>query len=250
MSNRSRPSRRVLVAGIAAACIAAGLAGCASPYGENTLFGGYTSDKIDASHWLVKYDGNGHTAREQVWAYWIYRCAEVTKQNGYGYFAMLPADWKPSMAPPPAAANAAPAAWRAAQRDGVRARNAVWRIGDDPGRVQVRSGGGYVVTVVPGYAYTSTSWHTKGVVAMFNAPATRDATLVLSAQSVLDDLGPYVKGTVPHPIERSELVTHGLRWVNDSGAVLPLMTPPAAASAPRAPVRYAPSRARAGGLES
>jgi len=248
MFKPSRPLRRALAACAAAVCVSAGLAGCTSPYGENTLFGGYRTEKLDASHWLVKYDGNGNTPREQVWAYWIYRCAEVTKQNGYGYFAMLPADWKPSKAPAPAAANAAPAAWRDASPEGLRARSATWRAGDDPGRVQVRSGGGYVVTYIPGY--TTTSWHTKGVAAMFNAPATPDATLVLSAQSVLDDLGPYVHATAPHPMDRTLLVTHALRWVSDDGAVQPLMSPPSAASAPRAPARFAPPARGHGGLAS
>ncbi len=250
MSDRSRPSRRALLAGVAAACVVAGVAGCASPYGENTLFGGYQSTKLDASHWLVKYDGNGHTPREQVWAYWIYRCAEVTKQNGYTVFAMLPAEWTPppsSLPAPPAAASGSHAAWLTTG-DG-QARSAVWRIGDDPRRVQARSGGGgYVVTYVPGY--TVTSWHTKGVVAMFNAPVAPDTWLVLNAQSVLDDLGPYVRGEVPHPIDRDLLVRHGLRWVSATGAVLPMMTPPSAAPAPRAPARYAPPAARQGGLAS
>lgn len=245
MSTPSRPWRRVLAAAAAAACVAAGIAGCASPYGEATLFGGYRSEKLDSSHWRVQYDGNGNTPREQVWAYWIYRCAEVTKQNGYTVFAMLPSVWTP---PPMPAASAAPAAWNASPRDGWRARPAVWRVGDDPGRTQVRSGGGYIVTYVPGY--TTSSWHTKGVVAMFNAPVDPDAWLVLDAKSVLDDLGPYVRGEVKHPIDRELLVRHGLRWVDDHGAVLPLMAPPTAASAPAAPVRFAPRSTRQGGLAS
>ncbi len=250
MSNESRRPRRILAACIAAICVTAGIAGCASPYGQNTLFGGYKSTKLDAAHWLVQYDGNGVTPREQVWAYWIYRCAEVTKENGYAYFAMLPATWTPPVAPP-AAASAAHAAWHSAPQDTWRARPAVWRIGDDPGRVQARSGGGgYTTIYIPGG--TVRSWHTKGVVSMFNAPVAPDALLVLNAQSVLDDLAPYVQGKDKHPIERDALIEHGLRWVSDTGAVLPMMAPPSApaASAPRAPVRFAPQAGRQGGLAS
>jgi hypothetical protein len=251
MSNEQRRSRRTLAACIAVAGASAGLAGCASPYAQNTLIGGYRSEKLDASHWRVQYDGNGFTPREQVWAYWIYRCAEVTRQNGYAYFAMLPAAWTPPVAPP-AAANAAPAVWQASPRTAWQARSAVWRIGDDPGRVQARGGGGgYTYMYIPGS--TVTTWHTKGVVAMFNVPVAPDARLVMSAQSVLDDLAPYVQGKDKHPLDRDMLVQHGLHWVSDSGAVMPMMSPPAAAaaaSAPRAPVRFVPPTIRQGGLAS
>jgi len=249
MSNELRRPRRTLAACIAAVCATAGIAGCASPYGQNTLFGGYRSEKLDASHWRVQYDGNGFTAREQVWAYWIYRCAEVTRQNGYGYFALLPDSWTP---PAPTTAGPTPAAWQSGRRAGWQARPAVWRIGDDPGRVQARSsGGGYTYMYIPGS--TVTTWHTKGVVAMFNAPVAPDVRLVMNAQSVLDDLAPYVEGKDKHPIDRDLLVQHGLHWISDSGAVLPMMAPPAAAaaaSAPRAPVRFAPQDVRQGGLAS
>jgi hypothetical protein len=247
MSSEPRRPGRILAACIAAACVSASIAGCASPYGQNTLFGGYSSKRLDATHWLVQYDGNGVTQREQVWAYWVYRCAEVTKQNGYAYFAMLPVTWTPPVAPP-AAASAAHAAWNVAPRDGWQARPAVWRLGADPGHVQVR-GGGYTTIYIPGG--TVRTWHTKGVVSMFNAPVAPDALLVMDAQSVLDDLAPYVQGKDKHPIDRDVLVEHSLRWVSDTGAVLPMMTPPtAAASAPRAPVRYAPQASRQGGLAS
>lgn len=48
---------------------------------------------------------------------------------------------------------------------------------------------------------------------MFNAPVEPDALLVMNAQSVLDDLGPYVQGHDPHPLDREALVMHGMRWV-------------------------------------
>lgn len=251
MSNEPRRPGRILAACIAALCVTAGIAGCASPYGQNTLFGGYKSTRLDAAHWLVQYDGNGVTPREQVWAYWIYRCAEVTKENGYAYFTMLPSEWKPPIAPAPVpAASATPAAWHGARGDAWQARPAVWRIGDDPGRVQARSGGGYTTIYIPGG--TVRTWHTKGVVSMFNAPVAPNELLVLSAQSVMDDLAPYVQGKDKHPIDRDDLIEHGLRWVSDTGAVLPMMAAPTAtaASSPRAPVRFAPQSRRQGGLAS
>lgn len=241
MSTFARRQRRILTACAVVIGVLA-VAGCASPYGENMLFGGYRSERLDASHWLVQYDGNGHTPREQVWAYWMYRCAEVTRQNGYAYYAMLPATWTPP-APAPAAAAAAPAAWQDGRSASSMTRPAVWAAGGSVRAVQARSSGGHTSYIyVPGAAYNITTWHTKGVVAMFNAPVAPDTLLVMNAQSVLDDLGPYVQGKDPHPLDREALVVHGLRWVSDSGAVLPLMAPPAAApaSAPRSPVSFAP----------
>ena len=237
MSTFLRRHRRILAACAVAASVLTAVAGCASPYGENMLFGGYRSERLDASHWLVQYDGNGHTPREQVWAYWMYRCAEVTRQNGYAYYAMLPATWTP-----PAAAK--PTAWQAGSDASSVARSAVWPTDGDARLVQARSSGGHTTYIyVPGTTASFTTWHTKGVVAMFNAPVEPDALLVMNAQSVLDDLGPYVQGHDPHPLDREVLVMHGMRWVSESGAVLPLMTPPAApaapASAPRSPASFA-----------
>jgi hypothetical protein len=246
------PRRRILAT--CAVAVLAGLAGCgASPYGENTLFGGYRSERIDASHWLVQYDGNGYTPKEQVWAYWIYRCAEVTKQNGYAYFAMMPATWKP--AAPAQAASTAHTAWQATPGMSTLARPAVWTPGGDARFVQTHSGGGhsYTYIYVPGAATNIRTWHTKGVVAMFNAPAEPDALLVMTAQTVLDDLGPYVHGQSPHPMDRELLTAHGLRWVSESGAVLPFMTPPppptAPAAAAAAPMHYTPRSEGAAGRQ-
>ena len=241
MSSFMRERRRVLAVCAAATCAMAGVTGCTSPYGQAGLTGGYQSNRLDANHWYVQYDGNGYTPGEQVWAYWIYRCAEVTRQNGYAYFAMLPATWKPSA--DPKAAIPAPAAWLTGTPPGGVARSAVWRAGDKLPLVQARSGGGGFI-YVPGGSYTIRTWHTKGVVAMFNTPMPPETMLVLNAQSVMDDLAPYVQGHVPHPLDRDLMVAHGLRWVSDTGAVLPLMPPPAApAAAASAPMGYAQPRA-------
>jgi len=202
--------------------------------------GGYLSNRLDANHWYVQYDGNGNTPSEQVWAYWIYRCAEVMRQSGYAYFALLPATWKPSA--DPKAAVPAPAAWLADLPAKAVARPAVWKAGGELPLVQARSGGGGFI-YIPGGTYTIRTWHTKGVVAMFNAPAQPEAMLVLNAQSVMDDLAPYVREHEPHPIDRDLMVGHALRWVSDTGAVLPLMPPPAApATAASAPMGYAAPR--------
>ncbi len=235
MSSFMRGRLRALVAYAAATCLLASAAGCASPYDEAGFTGGYRSNRLDATHWYVQYDGNGHTPSEQVWAYWIYRCAEVTRQSGYAYFAVLPATWKP--AADPKAAVPAPAAWPSSTPTNAVERPGVWKAGDKLPLVQARSGGGFIY--IPGGTYTIKTWHTKGVVAMFNAPVPSETMLVLSAQSVMDDLAPYVREHEPHPINRDLLVAHGLRWVSDAGTVQALMPPPEApAAAASAPMGY------------
>ena len=244
MSSLMRGRGRVLAACVAATCTLAGVVGCASPYGEAGLTGGYQSNRLDATHWYVQYDGNGYTPNEQVWAYWIYRCAEVTRQSGYAYFAMLPATWKPA-ADPQAGAVRAPAAWLASTPARALSDPAVWRASDKLPLVQAHSGGGGGFVYIPGGTYTVKTWHTKGVIATFNAPVPATTMLVLSAQSVMDDLAPYVKQGKPHPIDRDLMVAHGLRWISDTGAALPLMAPPAApAATTSAPMGYARPRAQ------
>lgn len=65
---------------------AALLSGCTTAYGPHGFTGGYTETKIDDSTYRVVFNGNGQTSRDMVWYYWIYRCAELTTQNGYEFF--------------------------------------------------------------------------------------------------------------------------------------------------------------------
>lgn len=59
------------------------LAGCATGYGPKDATGGYSDEKLDESHYRVKFNGNGYASQERVWSFWIYRCAEITGQQGY-----------------------------------------------------------------------------------------------------------------------------------------------------------------------
>lgn len=83
------------------------LLSCATPYKEHGLFGGYRDTAIDTNHYLVTFDGNGKTPRDRVFAYWAYRCAELTKEKGFTHFTLAQAQ-----APRPAATS------RAAARSG------------------------------------------------------------------------------------------------------------------------------------
>ena len=75
------------------------LAGCATPYQSAGLTGGYQGKKIDDQTYHVDFGGNGYTSREMVHKYFMYRCAEVTQQQGYKYFMIIPAALTGSLPP-------------------------------------------------------------------------------------------------------------------------------------------------------
>lgn len=170
---------------IAGMLVLAMLVACATGYGRKGLTGGYGESKIDDSHYIVYFDGNGYASKDRVWYFWIYRCAQLTKERGYEYFAVEPM--------PDALKKTA------FDRDDEGGRLIPAVAGDqDRGQlIKVRGGGGgggghvtYMPGVVGGGAVTS--WHSKAVVAMYgnDIPA---KTIVLRAQLVLDALTAYVK---------------------------------------------------------
>jgi hypothetical protein len=81
---------------IAAACVAAlSLAACetATPYQPlapgNAVSGGFTDERLDATHFRVTFRGNDVTSREAVENYLLYRSAELATQNGFDWFEMV-----------------------------------------------------------------------------------------------------------------------------------------------------------------
>jgi hypothetical protein len=38
----------------------------------------------------VAFDGNGYATKERVYYFWIYRCAELTLQQGYSLYVVRP----------------------------------------------------------------------------------------------------------------------------------------------------------------
>lgn len=65
------------------------LAACATPYQPRGLTGGYSERKLENDVFLVSFSGNGFTSRDTVYRSWLYRCAEITVQQGYDWFAVL-----------------------------------------------------------------------------------------------------------------------------------------------------------------
>lgn len=67
------------------------LAGCfqTTPYQPDGLGGGYSSSQVDASTMRVSFRSNARTPQRTVELYMLYRCAQVTRDAGYGYFVLL-----------------------------------------------------------------------------------------------------------------------------------------------------------------
>jgi len=176
------------------------LASCAAPYDQNSGRGGYKDKRIDDSHYLVRFDGNGHTSKERVWNFWFYRCAELTREHGFQYFAIEPV----------------PPRRQGLLRDQEDGRQ---RVSRDP-----REPGGIVRVNRPVIIYVPsqpplTAWYTDAIVAMCNVVEPR--RLVYEAQSVLTLLGPYVKsqGQADVP-ERDHVLKQTSFYLGPEGAVV------------------------------
>jgi hypothetical protein len=162
---------------------------CATHYGPNTLFGGYKETRIDDARFRVKFDGNGYASQERVWSFWIYRCAELTKQNGYAFFGLESPPMQTSSISGPGPI-----------------RNVAYQPADGPHFVRTAGGVSYVPIYIPGGRVTT--WHTDAVVVMFKEPPS-NGTPVLRAQSVLDELDASVKSNgATVPVSRDEVLSH------------------------------------------
>jgi hypothetical protein len=153
------------------------LAGCATAYQHRGLTGGYRDTKVDDSHYIVYFDGNGYASKDRVWYFWIYRCAQLTREKGYTYFALMPiqSSMKQTAFDPDEGGHASPAVL----------------VGDADGRlIDVHGGGGGGFIYVPGGAVVT--WHSKAVVAMYGDDVP-PRTFVLNAQSVQDALAEYIQ---------------------------------------------------------
>jgi hypothetical protein len=183
------------------------LGSCASSYGPRSLTGGYADARIDDNHYTVRFDGNGYTSSERVWNFWFYRCAELTAQKGFTFFTVetvgpngvslrdrTPEDgFTPAVYTP--GKGLAPAIYTPEDRGGI---------------VLVHGhGGGAHFVYIPGVAINVQTWHEKSVVAMYNGTVPNGVDVVYRAQSVLQDLGPYIQAngdTQPPP--KQDVLNH------------------------------------------
>ncbi|MDP8240558.1 MAG: hypothetical protein P9X24_15810 [Candidatus Hatepunaea meridiana] len=65
------------------------IVGCATPYQTTGIRGGYSEFQLDDNEFRVQFAGNGFIGSGTVEIYLLFRCAELTKFNGYDYFIIL-----------------------------------------------------------------------------------------------------------------------------------------------------------------
>lgn len=190
------------------------LLGCVmpTPYAPNTGGGGYTEIQIDRNHYRVKFDGNSQTAKDRVWNFWLYRCAELTKAKGFSYFS-LETDKSKKQAK----------LTNPYQGNGFHRTGYSHRRERRPQRPRLVRVGGPHYIYIPGYSYTITTWHTNSVVEMYGPEDLPADTLVMDAQSILDTLSPYISSDGQTPtVSREDLFKQAARRLSPSMKIVKL----------------------------
>jgi len=74
------------------------LAACASPtpYAPRADGEGFREQQLERDRWRVSFAGNSITDRETVENYLLYRCAEITIENGNDWFRLVDTDLEKS----------------------------------------------------------------------------------------------------------------------------------------------------------
>lgn len=154
------------------------LTSCATAYGPNSWTGGYADEKIDEDSYIVSFYGNGYASEERVWNFWIYRCAELTKLNGYDYFSLTPLDKKTS------------------KSDYGDPGGKLYGFGTVDQSILNELAGFYEeddLEKVQYYYQTITTYSSRARVDMYKDPMPPSVKLVLHAQTIMDLLGEYIK---------------------------------------------------------
>lgn len=166
------------------------LAGCATSYGPNGMTGGYKEAKVNDHTYEVYFFGNGHTSGDTVWYYWIYRCAELTKEKGFTAFTLTPLEKKTSSAAP-------------------QTHYSGYSDKEAPVYVKTKGGGAPTYIYVPGQ--TITTYSSRAVVTMYSAPYPEGIRFLINPEKVLEALKPYVEsGGKAIPPPRREVLDKAL----------------------------------------
>lgn len=69
--------------------VAALLAGCATPYQNDSLIGGASETALSPTQYQVRFRGNAHTTPDRAADYCLLRCAEIALREGFEFFAIV-----------------------------------------------------------------------------------------------------------------------------------------------------------------
>ncbi len=79
-------ARVTLLRHVIAACFAIVISGCATPYQEKGVLGGYEDQRLSENTAIVTFHGNEFISSMDVEALALRRAAELTIESGYDYF--------------------------------------------------------------------------------------------------------------------------------------------------------------------
>jgi hypothetical protein len=68
---------------------------CATPYQKAGFSGGYKEARLEPNVYLVSFKGSPFTHKSRVRDFALLRCAELTLENGYRFFAIAPGPLPP-----------------------------------------------------------------------------------------------------------------------------------------------------------
>lgn len=186
------------------AAVAVGLASCATPYAQQGITGGFDVQELRPDVFRVSFGGNGFTTKETVQVYWLYRCAQLAVEKGFGGFEIL-SDMQFSMRRPPSddrdrpRLSSAVASLRTSIAVSVDEASPVasWRPeGDFASRsidpVRLARGGGAIFIYGGGGAGIPKP-AIEGDVHMLSGPVVAAPPKVFNAKELLSQLEPLVK---------------------------------------------------------
>jgi len=160
--------------------------GCSTGYGPDGLYGGYKERAVDEDSYIVSFESFGHTTSQQVWNYWIFRCAELTLEKGHQFFELVPTTETaynlPSEILQPIMFTMLPF---------VKVNNNLIK----PVRYQVT------------YSAGTPNYLSSGLVNMYSLPVPQSAGMVLDAKAIVTVLKDYVssRGGIKPP-EKKDLI--------------------------------------------
>ncbi len=65
------------------------ISGCATTYGPKRSKGGYSEKKMTENTYEVTFEGNEHNTAEEIRTFLMYRCAELTLEQGLSHFLII-----------------------------------------------------------------------------------------------------------------------------------------------------------------
>lgn len=148
--------------------------GCATPYQQASFMGGYKDAQIDSNTASVSFRGNAFTSKQAVQLDLLYRCAQVTLQDGFDYFRIINNDTEAKHSTYLTAGHYSEATSASAMGMGNMAFGSATTTG----------------TYYPGQVHTHTKYGSDAVIKMFKGQKPQDDPNAYDAHDVVAHLGP------------------------------------------------------------